>query len=142
MVSYHYKNPREHALFARDLHKQMPKAERMLWKALQRQPEVKFRRQHPLHPYIVDFTCIKARLIVELDGTSHDSRNPQTYDRERDLDLRGRGWMIVRFINDDVERNLNGVVLTIFETAQTRLPALPCPSRKREGCIKHIHDFE
>ena len=135
MVSYHYKNPREHARFAHDLRKQMPKAERMLWKALQQQPEIKLRGQHPLHPYVVDFACIKARLIVELDGTSHDQPNTQTYDRKREIDLRGKGWMIIRFTNDDVERNLNGVVLTILETARMRLPALPCPSREREGCL-------
>ena len=76
-----------------------------------------------MHPYIADFACIKAHLIIELDGPSHDAR--QVYDAQREAELRSRGWTIIRFTNEDVEKNLEGVILTIMEKIQKFLPALP-----------------
>ncbi|PQV63045.1 Protein of unknown function (DUF559) [Abditibacterium utsteinense] len=56
-----------------------------------------FRRQHPIGPFIADFACIKAKLIIELDGNSHDNR--QDYDANRDFVLREWGWKTLRFPN-------------------------------------------
>jgi very-short-patch-repair endonuclease len=110
-----YKNPPNYIQRAKELRKQLPIAERRLWGALcslKQQTGLKFRRQHPVHPYIADFACVAARLIIELDGMSHDTR--QTYDARRDAYLQEKSWMVIRFSNDDVQNNLKGVVLTIM----------------------------
>jgi very-short-patch-repair endonuclease len=126
MPSYHYKNSRQHTQRAQSLRKQAPKAERLLWNALSalhKTTTFKFRRQHPLHPYIADFACVKARLIIELDGPSHDTR--QTYDAKRETVLRNQGWAILRFSNEDVQKNLEGIVLTILEKVRESLAKHP-----------------
>lgn len=118
-----FKNSPVHIDRAKSLRKIGTLAERLLWNALtgmRQETKLKFRRQHPLHPYIADFACIKAKLIVELDGISHDAR--PVYDKERDAVLRRRGWRILRFANDDVLNNLEGVVLTILNSANQALP--------------------
>jgi very-short-patch-repair endonuclease len=134
MPSYHYKNPREHSQYAKTLRKLAPKVERLLWRALSAlriETGLRFRRQHPLRSYIADFACVKARVIVELDGASHDAR--QEYDVRREAVLNGRGWTILRFSNEEVECNLEGVVLTILEKVHSVYQPTPNPSRKREG---------
>src|SRR5262249_54359383 len=111
-----YKNPREYIRRAKDLRTTGPLCERLLWNALcelRKETGLKFRRQQPLHPYIADFACVKARLVVELDGPSHDTR--LAYDAKRDFDLRKMGWVVIRFTNDDVRENLEGVVLTVVK---------------------------
>ena len=126
MPSFHYKTPRTYGQRAKTLRKLAPKAERLLWNALsalRTETKLHFRRQHPLPPYIADFACVKARLIIELDGMSHDMR--QAYDKKRDTELSRRGWTVMRFSNEEIERNLDGVTLTILETTRTRLPAHP-----------------
>lgn len=82
---------------------------------------VKFRRQHPLHPYIVDFVCLKARLIVEVDGVSHDTRI--AYDAKRTAYLESKGFQVIRFANQDIAQDVAGVVLTILREARTGLKA-------------------
>ena len=122
MTIMQFKNPREHNAFAKKLRASAPLVERLLWNALREMKEqtgLKFRRQHPLHPYIVDFACVKARLIVEFDGPSHDVR--RAYDVKREADICKRGWTIVRFTNDDVRKNLEGVVLAITKKAEELL---------------------
>jgi very-short-patch-repair endonuclease len=133
-VKLSYKNFPKHIDRARKLRKQSPKAERLLWNALsaiRKQTKLKFRRQHPLQPYIADFACIEARLIIELDGPSHDRR--AVYDAKREIELRSRGWTVLRFSNDQVENNLNGVVLTIANQAKTMLVSPPPTPPVRTG---------
>ena len=74
---------------------------------------LKFRRQQPLGPYIVDFVCPEIRLVVELDGGQHavDVKRDQT----RDAYLRTMGYTILRFWNNEVFENLEGVLTTIAE---------------------------
>src|ERR1700733_16113524 len=101
MPVVHYKNPREYSRRAKQLRKGSPLPERLLWNALcelRKETGLKFRRQQPLHPYIADFACMKARLVVELDGPSHDTR--LAYDAKRDLDLQKMGWTVIRFTNE------------------------------------------
>lgn len=95
----------------------MTKAERILWSALSGRKcgGRKFRRQHPIEPYIVDFDCAEANLVVELDGESHEHR--QGYDRRRDLYLEELGLRIMRVTNDDVLDNLDGVAEAILRAA-------------------------
>ena len=69
---------------------------------------VRFRRQHPIEPYIVDFYCSSARLAIELDGESHDGR--ETYDDQRTQDIENQRIRVLRVSNDDVLTNLEGVL--------------------------------
>ncbi|MFT6008588.1 MAG: very-short-patch-repair endonuclease [Parasphingorhabdus sp.] len=116
---------------ARSLRNEATPAERKLWKYLsKRQVDGrKFSRQMPIGPYYADFLCRELALIIEIDGYSHDMR--QSEDATRTQDLIDHGYRIVRFTNDDVLINVEGVVRQI-ELAIANIPT-PNPSRKREG---------
>ncbi len=99
------------------LHRKQPTmAEQILWEELRdrRLGGVKFRRQHPLGPFIVDFCCAKERLIVEVDGDSH--KNQRDYDDARTQHLSAYGYRVLRFTNDDVLINLDQVLLVIVQS--------------------------
>ena len=72
----------------------------------------KFKRQYLVGPYIADFVCLEAKLIVELDGNQHLDR--QAYDQERDAFLRSKGFRVLRFMNYDLLTNTEGVVEVVF----------------------------
>jgi adenine-specific DNA-methyltransferase len=74
----------------------------------------KFRRQHAIGPYIVDFYCREAALVVELDGGGHAEELQGEYDAERSLWLESRGLRVVRFWNNEVLGNIEGVVEQIL----------------------------
>ncbi|MBN9087312.1 MAG: endonuclease domain-containing protein [Reyranella sp.] len=101
--------------FARELRNNATNAERRLWHHLRRRQlsGFKFRRQRPIGPYICDFVCLEAGLIVELDGGQHAER--VAHDMRRDDFLRTEGFRILRFWNDDVQAEIGSVVDTIFE---------------------------
>ena len=88
--------------------------EHLLWQHLRnRQLDgLKFRRKAPLAPYIADFVCHEAKLIVELDGRSHEDR--QAYDQRRDQKLVREGYRVLRVLNDDVLRDIRAVLRTIL----------------------------
>jgi len=88
--------------------------EKLLWSVLRGRQlaGLKFRRQHPIEPYIVDFYCASCELVIELDGESHDGR--QEYDARREKFLRSLGLNILRISNDDVIYNLEGVATAIY----------------------------
>ena len=94
---------------ARRLRKNMTDAERALWRYLRmRQLDGhKFRRQVPIGPYIADFVCLKAMLVIEVDGGQH--ADAVTYDSRRDDFMRGQGYRILRFWNNEVLANIEGV---------------------------------
>lgn len=97
---------------ARQLRKDLTPAERKLWDALRRdQLGVSFRRQHPIGPYIVDFCCIKKKLVIELDGSQHLEQ--VEYDNERTAFLATQGYHVLRFWNNEVQQDLNGVIRRI-----------------------------
>ena len=82
---------------ARAMRKQPSRAERAVWDLLRdRRMGVKFRRQFPIDTYIADFACVEAKLIVEIDGASHDVREQAAYDAARDATLSALGWRVVR----------------------------------------------
>jgi type I restriction enzyme M protein len=87
-------------------------AERLLWRLLRTRQFVglKFRRQHPVGPYIVDFYCADRELAVELDGGQHFTVEGQAYDRRRTEYLAARGIRVVRFTNRDLFENAEGVL--------------------------------
>ncbi|MEX0866336.1 MAG: DUF559 domain-containing protein [Pirellulales bacterium] len=99
---------------ARQLRKDSTFPERLLWSRLRgsRLCGLKFRRQHPIDPYIVDFYCQEASLAVELDGDSHNDSAKQ--DQRRTEFLEGRGLRILRFLNDDVLRDIDSALTAIL----------------------------
>ena len=100
---------------ARRLRRDSTEAERRLWKHLRDRQVAgaKFRRQMPIHPYVVDFVCLEAKLIVEVDGGQHAEPGA---DRKRTTFLEGCGFRILRVWNHEVRENLDGVLLAIEMT--------------------------
>jgi very-short-patch-repair endonuclease len=99
--------------FARKLRRNPTPAEYKLWWHLQKRRlnGLKFRRQKPIGPFIVDFVCLEVKLIVELDGNSH--RKNRDYDQNRTDWLLHHGYRVLRFWNNEVDTNLEGVIATI-----------------------------
>lgn len=96
---------------ARALRAHPTAAERRLWHFLRQRPfGFKFRRQVPIGPYIADFACFKARLVVEVDGLFHAD---QPQDSQRDVWLSEQGWEVARYWNEDVRLNAEGVLADI-----------------------------
>jgi very-short-patch-repair endonuclease len=100
------------------LRKSTTKPEQILWSILRGRQlaGLKFRRQHPIEPYVVDFYCAEAKLVVELDGKSHDDR--EEYDRIRQQFLANLGLTVFRVTNDDVLTNIDGVAEGIARVAR------------------------
>jgi very-short-patch-repair endonuclease len=98
---------------ARALRRSQTNAERALWYHLRgnRLQGHKFRRQHPYGRYILDFVCLEARLVIELDGGQHQG---SVNDRERDAWLQARGFQILRFWNHDVLARPDAVLEHLF----------------------------
>lgn len=84
---------------------------------------VKFRRQVPVGPYIVDFFCFSARLVVELDGSQHYTTEGKEYDFHRDQFLNAHGLTVLRFSNKEFLLNQNGVMQVIWESVHKREPS-------------------
>ena len=88
--------------------------ERILWARLSRnQLGVKFRRQHPIHSFIADFYCHTHKLVVELDGPHHETPGNRSYDARRTQMLNDFGIRVLRFNNEEVLNNIEGVLTTI-----------------------------
>ncbi|HEY0197193.1 MAG TPA: DUF559 domain-containing protein [Rhodanobacter sp.] len=99
---------------ARKLRNAATDAEKHLWRHLRREQLAgcKFRRQYPIASYIVDFVCIPARLVVELDGGQHV--DAAVYDARRTQIIEAHGYRVLRFWNDDVLLRTNAVLGEIF----------------------------
>ncbi|MEF3168824.1 MAG: DUF559 domain-containing protein [Deltaproteobacteria bacterium] len=116
--------PQEHFQRARELRKETTPAERQLWHALRgEQLGVKFRRQHPIGPYIADFYSWEAGLVVEVDGDSHFTPESQAYDRDRDAYLNSLGLTVLRFSNQEISDQMEGVVGKIADILQRAQPS-------------------
>src|SRR5262249_18697024 len=102
---------------ARKLRAAPTNAERVLWGALRnrRFSGRKFRRQHPIDRYVVDFICIEKKLIVEIDGATHSTEREVARDAERTRVLETLGFHVVRVSNIDVYKNLEGVLEMIAD---------------------------
>ncbi len=100
---------------ARSLRKNQTDAELMLWQLLRskRMKGLKFRRQHPIPPYIVDFICTEKKLIIEVDGGQH--AEAIEYDNKRTAFLESKGYKVIRFWNNELLTNKEGVYETILK---------------------------
>ena len=97
---------------ARRLRRNATDVEKRLWRALRElPPEHRFRRQHPVGRFIVDFACPRSKLAIELDGGQHTAREQE--DIARTAELAQHGYRLIRFWNNDVIDNLSGVLDTI-----------------------------
>ena len=101
---------------ARRLRSEATNAERKLWAHLRRKQlgGMKFRRQHPVGPYIVDFCCPAAKLVLELDGGQHHEAASIEYDMRRTEWLNAAGYRVMRFGNPDIFKNLQDSLDTIW----------------------------
>ncbi|MGO4524556.1 endonuclease domain-containing protein [Microvirga sp. 2MCAF35] len=120
---------------ARKLRSNATEPEQHLWRALKTIPVYgsHFRRQVPIGPYIADFACLKARLVIELDGGHHSQDDIAAKDEARTQWLEKEGYRVVRFWNAELFENLNGILDTIYAalycSPQAEAVALPTPPR-------------
>ena len=108
-------------------------AEKALWRALKNIPVYgsHFRRQVPIGPYVADFACLKARLLIELDGGHHSRDDVAANDERRTRWLESEGYRVMRFWNAELTENMPGVLDTIYAglygSPQSEAVALPTP---------------
>ena len=116
---------------ARRLRRNQTNAERILWFRLRdrRLNGWKFKRQFPIDRYIVDFFCADAHLIIELDGGQHAVRTDS--DAQRSKILEAMGYLVLRFWDNDVMRNLEGVLAEIYTALETHRSEIPITSPRR-----------
>jgi very-short-patch-repair endonuclease len=100
---------------ARVLRAAQTEVERRLWQRLRNRQlkGAKFRRQHPIGPYIADFFCLEARLVIELDGSQHGEDAEHRADQRRTELLTRDGYTVLRFWNEEVLDNIDGVLESI-----------------------------
>lgn len=119
---------------ARDLRHMQTDVERALWRLLRSREMAgfKFRRQHPLCGYIVDFVCLEKQVVIELDGGQH--REQAEYDRVRTRKLEVAGFRVLRFWNNDMIENRQGVMGSILSVLVATSPHPgPLPALRGEG---------
>lgn len=95
-------------------------AAKRLWTALRgrKLDGLKFRREHPVGRYFADFACVEAKLVVEIDGLSHDDEAASVRDQHRDREIEAAGWQVVRLGNRDVLEDLPAVLTRISAAAR------------------------
>jgi ATP-dependent helicase HrpA/adenine-specific DNA-methyltransferase len=122
---------------ARQLRQVETWAEKLLWRWLRarRFAGYKFRRQHPIGRYTLDFFCEEAELNIELDGSQHGFPDQRKLDEVRERFLKARGIKTLRFWNGQLRRNAQGIRTTIFNELQARAPH-PLPDYTQPGSSK------
>jgi very-short-patch-repair endonuclease len=126
-------NLKSQKIVRKNLRNNMTPAEVMIWSKLKGKQLLgyKFRRQHGVGKYIVDFYCAELKLIVEIDGDVHGFSAQIKKDKERQKYLENLNFIVKRYQNDDVLLNLNGVADDLYRFCQNR--TTPCPSLERRG---------
>jgi very-short-patch-repair endonuclease len=119
--------------FARKLRKNQTDAEKLLWSILRARQllSLKFRRQQPVGPYILDFYCHDYKLCIELDGGQHYTTQGQQNDKDRMAFLAQHGIHVLRFSNLDALKNLEAVLLRIVEEVTSLTPTLSRREREK-----------
>ena len=120
---------------SRQLRKNMTPQERKLWDIIKNRQffGYRFRRQFPLSQYIVDFICREKKIIIEIDGGQHNEIKNIQYDNKRTEYLISEGYKVLRFWNNDIDKNIGGVYETlkeVFEIGGNITPPQPSPSRE------------
>ncbi len=126
-------SPRPRTVIARKLRRDATEVERRLWRALRMIAHPwKFRRQHPIGRHIVDFACPERKLAIELDGGQHAER--QHADELRSAEIAKHGYRVIRFWNNEVTGNLDGVLVSVCRALESP-PPHPDPLRpqRRRG---------
>jgi very-short-patch-repair endonuclease len=120
--------PRLHRIYppillrSRELRQPLTPAEAVLWRHLRnRKLAYKFRRQHQIDRFIIDFYCAEARVCIEIDGSQHFEPEQEEYDMVRTTFLEELGYEVIRFTNHDVRSDLNAVVDEIVRVIESRL---------------------
>ncbi|WP_036646759.1 endonuclease domain-containing protein [Pantoea sp. A4] len=126
---------RIHKSECKALRASMTRAENVLWYHLRNRhlAEKKFRRQHAIGPFIVDFACIAHRLIIELDGGQHNEEANKRYDKARSDYLQRCGWTVLRFWNHEVFTCLDVVLQEIWRALDSHDTSLPSPQPSPAG---------
>lgn len=108
----------------RNIRKEPTFSEKKLWMHLRNKQldGIKFRRQHPVDGFIVDFYCPSARLAIELDGGVHVDSEQASYDLLRQKELAEQGVKVIRFWNSEVDGKIDAVLQTILAEVQKQLP--------------------
>lgn len=121
---------------AKALRRRMTGPEAKLWVHLKRIKTIDthFRKQVPIGDYVVDFACLRGRLVIEVDGEQHGRFARSQADIRRDEDLRSQGFTVLRFWNDDVLRSIDAVLDTIHASLHGSPSAVPrSMSKRRDG---------
>lgn len=107
-------------ILAKKLRQDQTKQETTVWNLLRNHKinGLKFKRQYPIGNYIVDFVCHEIQLIIEIDGGQHNDDEHKIYDIERSQYLNSRGYTVIRFWNNEIDNNLEGVYQRIIETIE------------------------
>ena len=102
---------------ARQLRNKLTPSEQVFWLRLKEQfPKYKFRRQHPISIYVADFYCHKLKLVIEIDGSIHDSEKAKLNDRRRQQNLENLNLTVIRFTNDQVKNEIESIFEMISST--------------------------
>ncbi len=109
---------------ARELRRNSTPAERSLWQRLRGRKlhDLKFLRQHPIGPFVVDFCCRDRRLIVELDGEVHEKEQQRAYDEQRDAYLRSQDYVVLRLPNEQILGDIDSALKQISNAAHIAPP--------------------
>jgi very-short-patch-repair endonuclease len=126
---------------ARRLRADATDAERRLWRELRRfaLQGTHFRRQVPIGPYVVDFGCLHAKLLIEIDGSQHGFKKNIHKDEARTRWLNAEGYRVLRFWNNDISRNMKGVMEAIYAELYGSMDAEPKPFTRRRFPRNVVH---
>jgi very-short-patch-repair endonuclease len=130
--------------FAKEQRSMLTRAEEVFWREVRggRFHGFKFKRQVPIAAYIVDFLCVAAKVVIELDGEPHQSPERRNADAARDHRLREKGFIVLRFSNDLVLSNCALVLADVKKAIEARLAPSPAPLRGAPSPAKgegHAH---
>ena len=124
------KTPPKLLSLARSLRRRQTDAERVMWQLVRRrQLGAKFRRQHPIEPYVLDFYCHELRLAVEVDGAGHMQPTKRAEDHQRSAALQAQGIRVIRFTNIEVLRETDAVAEALWLACEERRE--PCEDAER-----------
>ena len=119
---------------ARRLRLNQTDAEARLWRHLRHWPMqgTHFRRQVPIGPYVVDFACMAAHLVIELDGSQHSLDENIAHDETRTRWLEAAGYRVIRFWNNDLAKNMDGVLESIYAAIHGSSETAPFKHKRRQ----------